>query len=325
MYYDPTKYVAGSNPALYGPQTPQTVGNYILQGCYSEATTGRALSALTPTPPATGFTLELCEAACQGYTYWGMEYSNQCFCGNSLGAGSVNQSSLVPSVSGCNMLCSGNSLEYCGGASRLNLYKLNTSAIVPTSSNSVSASATSSTRSTTSSTPTPSGPVTVTAVAGWSYLGCYSEATTGRALNGLLLPITAADTNVENCAAACSAYTYFGVEYGQECYCGNVINAGSVNQTSSVPSVNNCNMVCNDNPLEYCGGRSRLNMYQAAPNALTSSSSTISTQSTISSSCKWIFSCTICLYPFTEFRSHTDFIFKHCFFYGVDSELFKYV
>jgi WSC domain len=105
VYYDPTKYVAGANPALYGPQTPQTVGNYVLQGCYSEGTAGRALSSKTPTAPTAGFTLELCEAACQGYTYWGMEYSNQCYCGNSLAAGSVNQTSLVPSVSGCNMLC----------------------------------------------------------------------------------------------------------------------------------------------------------------------------------------------------------------------------
>jgi hypothetical protein len=105
VYYDPTKYTAGANPALYGPQTPQTVGNYVLQGCYSEATTGRALSGQAPTAPTAGFTLELCEAACQGYTYWGIEYSNQCYCGNSLGTGSMNQSSLVPSVSGCNMLC----------------------------------------------------------------------------------------------------------------------------------------------------------------------------------------------------------------------------
>jgi hypothetical protein len=69
----------------------------------------------------------------------------------------------------------------------------------------------------TSSLPTPTGPITVANVTGWNYLGCYSEATTGRALNGLLLPITAANTEVETCAAACSKFAYFGVEYGQEC------------------------------------------------------------------------------------------------------------
>jgi hypothetical protein len=77
VYYDPTKYIAGTNPALYGPQTIQQVGNYFYIGCYSEATTGRALNAYTPDPPSSGFTIELCEAACHGYMYFGMEYSNQ--------------------------------------------------------------------------------------------------------------------------------------------------------------------------------------------------------------------------------------------------------
>ena len=78
VYYDPTKYIAGADPSLYGPQTIQKAGNYNYLGCYSEATTGRALSAKSPTAPAAGFTIESCEAACQGYTYFGMEYSNQC-------------------------------------------------------------------------------------------------------------------------------------------------------------------------------------------------------------------------------------------------------
>jgi len=115
VYYDPTKYVAGTNPALYGPQTIQSVGNYSYIGCYSEGTGTRALTGLTPKAPASGFTIELCEAACQGYTYFGMEYSNQCFCGNTILGGAANQSSSVPATNGCSMLCTGNQNEYCGG------------------------------------------------------------------------------------------------------------------------------------------------------------------------------------------------------------------
>ena len=44
----------------------------------------------------------------------------------------MNQSSTVPSVNGCDMLCEGSALEYCGGASRLNLYVLNGTAPIPT-------------------------------------------------------------------------------------------------------------------------------------------------------------------------------------------------
>ena len=194
----------------------------------------------------------------------------------------------------------GNQNEYCGGASRLNLYKLNTTVIVPTSmssattisstytstsssSASVLVSVTISTTST-SASPSPTGPQTVINLAGWNYMGCWTEATNTRALNGLLLPISAANTNVENCAAACSNYKYFGVEYGQECYCGNVLNAGSVN-SSTVLNSNPCNIVCVDNTLEYCGGRSVLNLYQVA--AVLSSSSTVSsTTSTVMSTSK---------------------------------------
>jgi hypothetical protein len=170
VYYDPTKYIAGTNPALYGPQTVQAVGNYVFQGCYSEATNGRALSALSPTPPMGGFTIELCEAKCVGYTYFGMEYSNQCYCGNSLGAGSVNQTSLVPATSGCDMICTGNALEYCGGPDRLNLYMLN--GIISTSISSSSSTSsptvstgTLSTISRTLSTSTLSSSTTTTVVA----------------------------------------------------------------------------------------------------------------------------------------------------------------
>jgi hypothetical protein len=235
VYYDPTKYVAGTNPALYGPQTIQTVGPYVYQGCYSEGTNGRALAGKAPTAPSGGFTIELCEAACSGYTYFGMEYSNQCYCGNTIGTGSVNQTSSTPSVNGCSMTCTGNAKEYCGGSNRLNLYALN-GTITTSSSNSLAPTSTSQTgtssatgtgssstltgTSTMTSSPaasTPTGPITVTNLAGYTYLGCYSEGTNIRALNGLQNPIAAASMSVEACAAACTKYTYFGVEYSQEC------------------------------------------------------------------------------------------------------------
>lgn len=132
-----------------------------------------------------------------------------CYCGNSLAAGSVNQTSSDPKVNGCNMICAGNQLEYCGGPSRLDLYALNGTAVVTTTTSTVS-SPTSTTSSSSTAAPTPT---TVTSLSGYTYLGCYSEATANRALSGDLLPIPAANNSVEACAAACSTYTYFGVEY----------------------------------------------------------------------------------------------------------------
>ena len=123
VFYDPTKYIAGTNPSLYGPQVPKVVGNYNFLGCYSEATGQRALTGKTPTAPTSGFTIELCQQACQGFTYFGMEYANQCFCGNAINAGSVNQNSSDPTVNGCNMVCNGNANEYCGGKFPFPLHK----------------------------------------------------------------------------------------------------------------------------------------------------------------------------------------------------------
>ena len=64
-------------------------------------------------------TIESCTLACYngGYTLAGMEYSAECWCGTSIQAGGA-----PASATDCNMLCSGNSTEYCGGPNRLTLY-----------------------------------------------------------------------------------------------------------------------------------------------------------------------------------------------------------
>src|SRR6187402_3604837 len=209
--------------------------------------------------------------------------NSKCYCANTLGVGSVNQTSSFPSISGCNMICKGNPNQYCGGGARLNLYMLDGSAPLPTSTVKASSSTRMASTSLTSSkdtfstisttlvstvppppSSTPTGPITVTNLPGWTYLGCYSEATTGRALNSLLMPIPGNSNSVEACAAACIQYTFFGVEYGQECkfmlhislrtiqksdmsllgYCGNVIRSGSVVQESADPNVNGCSILC---------------------------------------------------------------------------------
>ncbi|KAF7912733.1 uncharacterized protein EAF01_001754 [Botrytis porri] len=296
IFYNPTEYVAGSDPALYGPKTVNSVGNYNYLGCYSEATNDRALGGFSPQAPSTGFTIELCATACKGFTYFGMEYANECYCGNALGVGSVNQTSDTPSINGCSMLCKGNAKEYCGGPGKLDVYMLNTatssspsmiststtasttsssgtssisttenttSTSISTLSSSISpTTSTPSTISTTSVFPTPTGPITVTNLTGYNYLGCYSEATTGRALSGLRPAPPIGGFTIESCQSSCSAFEYFGMEYSNECYCGATINAGSVLQESIIPSVNGCDMLCAGNSGEYCGGGSRLNMYQ---------------------------------------------------------------
>lgn len=62
---------------------------------------------------------------------------------------------------------------------------------------------------------------------------------------------------LENCAAFCAGYRYFGTEYAAECYCGNVLHATSANA-----SLADCAMPCSGNPAQYCGGPNRLELYE---------------------------------------------------------------
>ena len=103
-------------------------------------------------------TIESCTSACYnaGYTLAGTEYSAECWCGTSVQAGGA-----PASASECNMVCSGNSTQYCGGPNRLNLY--NYTGTPPTSP---------------PPPPPPPGTSSVYLVTGmpgnWTYDGCWT-------------------------------------------------------------------------------------------------------------------------------------------------------
>jgi hypothetical protein len=82
---------------------------------------------------------------------------------------------------------------------------------------------------------------------------------------------------IEQCMSDCSAYNHFGVEYGGECYCGNVINTGS-----ALATLSDCSFICPGNAYEYCGAGNRLEMYELT--SLVSSSSVVQSTSSKSSS-----------------------------------------
>ncbi|KAL8845777.1 MAG: hypothetical protein Q9221_009086 [Calogaya cf. arnoldii] len=92
-------------------------------------------------------------------------------------------------------------------------------------------------------------------VAGYTAKGCYTEATRGRALSGNAY--FDSQMTVEKCAAACSKFTLFGVEYGRECFCGNSLNEGSIPAPEG-----QCSFNCPGNPDQKCGAGNRLNVYE---------------------------------------------------------------
>ncbi|KAI8174269.1 hypothetical protein K4K51_008982 [Colletotrichum sp. SAR 10_75] len=239
--------------AVAGPGVNPGPAGWASLGCYNDNIPGRILAYRTGVAADDSLMSVLqCTAACKaaGFSHAGVEYSSECYCDNQiLGTAASGQA-------GCNMLCSGNSTEYCGGGNFINVYKSS------------------------------AAPKTASAVpAGWTGQGCLKDNVLGRALGvGMAVAGGPASMTVESCVAACSAagYQIAGVEYSQECWCDNQIQNGGV---LTLPT-DGCNMLCRGNTYETCGGSNRLNIY-ASYNlnlALPSSSSSSTVASTSSSS-----------------------------------------
>ncbi|KAJ0388108.1 hypothetical protein COL922a_000739 [Colletotrichum nupharicola] len=265
------------------PSHRATMGGYKFVSCWTEATNGRALKGAAFAYD--GMTLSSCMANCTGFDYWGTEYGRECYCGNSLD--STSTSALLVD---CNMPCSGDSTQYCGAGNRIELYS---TTATRTSSSTASATATLAhisavgqyslvgcqTEATNGralqATSTAADDMTLekcatfcsgytyfgteygreSTVAAYNLTGCWTE---GNGVRALSQNSYASHDNMtlENCAAFCSGYKYFGTEYGGECYCGNFLASSS----SSAP-LSGCSMTCTGNQYEYCGAGNRLTLY----------------------------------------------------------------
>jgi hypothetical protein len=95
-------------------------------------------------------------------------------------------------------------------------------------------------------------------------MGCYTDNIGGgRTLkNGVGIPGGSPAMTVELCVAACAdaGYLLAGVEYAGECWCDNSLNYGG---GPAADGNAGCNMPCNGNPKEICGGPNRLDFYQS--------------------------------------------------------------
>ncbi|KIM19713.1 hypothetical protein M408DRAFT_334294 [Serendipita vermifera MAFF 305830] len=96
----------------------QATGDWVLRDCFSDKADDRTLPIRQYVDG--GMTVEKCTAKCLtlGYLLSGVEYANECYCSNTIGA------SGTPANEGCNMACEGAaSTEICGGSDRLTVYE----------------------------------------------------------------------------------------------------------------------------------------------------------------------------------------------------------
>ncbi|KAK4504153.1 hypothetical protein PRZ48_005069 [Zasmidium cellare] len=137
------------------------------------------------------------------------------------------------------------------------------SSVSSTSSSTLSTSSTTLSTSTTTSqtsskTSTQTGPPTVAATAGiYNSLGCFQDKSSNRAL---IEVYTNKSMTPELCAAEAKRRTYdfMGLEYGTECWMGDLLN------TTKSPSLaqSKCNTACPGDNSTLCGAGGALQMYQ---------------------------------------------------------------
>eukprot|EP01064_Diplonema_japonicum_P024550 TRINITY_DN3514_c0_g1_i1.p1 TRINITY_DN3514_c0_g1~~TRINITY_DN3514_c0_g1_i1.p1 ORF type:complete len:666 (+),score=165.37 TRINITY_DN3514_c0_g1_i1:68-1999(+) len=147
----------------------------------------------------------LCTAA--GHAYAGVEYGKECWCGSSV------EGSKKTVSTDCNVPCTGDDTEMCGGGHRMNLYSLVAKDPQQTPSR----------------------------------LGCFEVDGWHRALH--TLAYVSQGNTMEECTSACqwNGFKYAGLEAGDECWCGNNVQYASRTITAK------CDTPCPGDGNQWCG------------------------------------------------------------------------
>ncbi|KAG8852570.1 hypothetical protein FRB91_006355 [Serendipita sp. 411] len=206
------------------PTNLQPYKSWTYSNCYVDSISDRVLPQ-TMVLHGGGMTVEWCLDACDaaGYAFAGVEYGKECYCGR-------DSPSDVANDGRCNMSCEGNAGELCGGPNGVSVYH--------------------------SSNPNHQ-PGNLDSYKDWTFSGCYVDSVDHR-----VLPVRAAierdpDMTVELCLESCKylGFKVAGLEYEQECWCGDSIPPEPATD-------GRCNMVCNGNHNELCGGQSGISVYE---------------------------------------------------------------
>jgi len=200
---------------------------------------------------ATGMTPTMCIEFCSNfefpYGFAGVELGQECWCD-----GVIQLTANLTNSSECDIPCSGDGTEICGGTSRISIF--------------------------TDGTPSPKIPTVAfmtlpdfdaEPVPPWNYIGCYSDSIANRTLGSLLSNVEGVDANT--CAAACAeafpnifldsapiAVLFSGVESGDECWCGTSISG----EARRLPDIACESMGCLGSNDQACGGDFAIAVYQ---------------------------------------------------------------
>lgn len=204
---------------------------YYTRGCFDELKSGLTALNHDITSTITTMTVENCVKGCAAANYIiaGLINGNQCRCDNAMSA-------LAPSLDAeqCDLSCSGNADQVCGGTWHYEIYTTTPNAAIPA----------------------PSAPPSVGSGDGtYTSIGCYQDDTSNRTLVG---DFSNSDTNTPAaCVATCysKGFRLAGVEWGRECYCGNdFVNPNLLD-------ISKCTQACSGDSTQTCGGEGVINVY----------------------------------------------------------------
>ena len=225
--------------------------NYAYIGCYQDNANPRPLPNGPPKPNLDGMTIEYCLDQCAGdYKYIGVEYMHECWCGNTKPDAGLKQDD-----STCNDACVGDPTEACGGSALISVYELDLPAGAPVIPKYIGSN--------------------------YTYDNCYVETQSARAVYGANGDQTDFSViGLEACAASCSTnadYTYLGMDGYGHCICGPSLNTDLGTSTD-------CNLPCNANTTEACGGNLAMQVYSRVADPAAASAASSAAKAAASSS-----------------------------------------
>ncbi|KAH8810884.1 hypothetical protein F5884DRAFT_897418 [Xylogone sp. PMI_703] len=211
------------------PTQVSSSGAFGLLGCFADSTTDRVLQEGSKTD-TTGMTVEACIslATQAGAKFAGVEFAQECYWGNTLVDASTANSG------DCNMACTGNNREVCGGGNRILIYQ-NPSWVDPACGKPVCT------------------PSVVPNVGTFTELGCLTDTSARILKNG---SSTDSGMTVEKCIGLAQSWQYAGVEFADECYWGDIIFSDSIQNQDG------CKMACAGDATELCGDGFQILTYQ---------------------------------------------------------------
>lgn len=235
-----------------------TGSTFSFSGCYHDNDPDRILGESIVIELVTP---QLCMDACSaaGFAFAGVEYSSECWCGNSLGSSSqwsFNSGTWSPLAGGnldshCTMPCAGDNTVSCGGPNALQIYGTATFGGFLSS---------------------------VTDYKGetLNFVGCYSDNSTDSPAHRTFAirdnTIDGAAMTPQKCALACQLNSetlnavYSGVEYGGECWCSTTPPASELLVSQAMCM----SMRCTGNSGLWCAGGDLLAVYSTTAPILAS-------------------------------------------------------